>query len=1787
MGLSLLRRSALLALALALPLLGQDDAYKAQYQVNYKRFTRGDDVKVADEAWGRLEWFRERMGGDLSPDFSRRLLEEAERERTKYPALFKSAFAPEVPAAIPAAAWTNIGPTTSNFTQNGVTLTKVDSGRLRNILPDTTDSTGNTVYVLASGGGLWKTTNFLNAAPSWTPLTDAIGSNMSGAATFGRVTTTLYVGAGDPFDNGVGGFMVKSTNGGATWSTAVQLGTASKIYDVKVDASLGSDIVLVGTNVGLYRSTDGGSTYAAVASIAASTKVWSITKTSAGWLAAIQSTANSAGALYLSTDLGATWSAISVTALIGAGRITLAVGAPNDNVTYAYCAITAGTAQFDLLRSSDGGLSWTALAITAKAPTNSNADNTTMDLMHDQAWYNHMILVDPTDATRNTVYLGGNYSSAKTVNGGSTWTLITNWLAQYTLPYAHADFHCAAFSTFGGVSRLYFGTDGGIFTSTDGGSTWDDTKNKGLVNHLIYALAANPGVAGSALVGLQDNGTRIRLSTSSVFNQIRGGDGFGVAWAQDVTSATAVSMSSYVYNSIRRATTSPVVDQGNWTSFVTGLGSTSSTDNGASYYFVTPLITPPAGADPSGQVFFTYGNGSTGTNSKKIFQSSSTGWTAIYTAPTTGTGANVYVRAVSHGIGVSPTSLQTIAAAGNGGYVLLTSNGGSTWTPVFLGSTGTDGQNIGWTGFNSNIAWANNNLLYICSESVTAGAAHVAKSANGGTTWTRADALLPDVPVTKLVVDPGDATGNTVYAATWLGVYRTTNGGTSWSVFGTGLPQGRATDIWIAPDSTSIRVSTWGRGVWEIAVPLAPSILAQPAAATAAVGHTATFTVRATGSGTLTYLWKKNGNPISLATADTYTTPTLTLADTGAAYSCDVTNSVSTTSSASATLTVQALGGLTSVPSTTVTAIPDAVSASTPGAAVEVPFVISGVTGTVGEVTVSMYLTHSYVGDLVITLVAPDNSTVIVSNGAGAGSGAASNTAAFGSSCGTYAVLSDLGSASIDAQSSPPAIVGTFRPSFPLTAFNGKSPNGTWKLRFQDFGVADTGSFVCGILSIKPFLSGPSITLAPTTATMVQGGTQTFTPTVTNGSTNLVTWSATSGILAATETSSGNVQTYTAPNTGTSATITATTQDAPIASAFSAITLVAPSAVTVTVTPAAIEMMIGSGTQQFASTVSPITNTAVNWSIAGGSGLSATGLFNASGLASGNYTVTATSLALTSPPISGSATVTLVAPSAVTVAVSPTTTSVLVGSTKQFTPTVSGVTPTNQGVTWSVTGTGGTINATTGLFTATTAGTCTVTATNTFSGKTASATVTVNTPASVALAPTAITMVQGGTQAFTPTVTGGASATVTWSATSGSISAGPTASGVAQTYTAPASGTTDTVTTTTVDAPNATASSTVTLVAPNAITVGVTPATVEMMVGSGTQQFTSTVSTITNTAVNWSVTGGAGLSATGLFSSTGLAAGAYTVTATSQAAPSRAGTATVTLIAPSSVSVAVSPGTPAILVGGTQQFTATVGGLAASHQGVTWSVSGGGTITSAGLFTGTTAGTFTVTATNAFSGVQGTAPVTVQTPVSIFSFAASKPIISAGSSTTLAWAIANSTSQSIDNGPGAVAAAGSVSVTPSATTTYSLTAQGPGGPVTRTVTITVVALPSITTFSVTPTIILPNRSATLLATFSGGIGGISPGVGAVVSGSQTLTPLLSASATYTLVVTNAAGDAVSATATVTVSPSLNFDLNADGIADLRDLLAFAKYFGSSTALADFNGDGQVDDLDLAILMAGL
>ena len=82
-----------------------------------------------------------------------------------------------------------------------------------------------------------------------------------------------------------------------------------------------------------------------------------------------------------------------------------------------------------------------------------------------------------------------------------------------------------------------------------------------------------------------------------------------------------------------------------------------------------------------------------------------------------------------------------------------------------------------------------------------------------------------------------------------------------------------------------------------------PAITTHPNDQTVAENGTATFTVAASGSG-LTYQWQVNGLDISGANSDSYTTPTLSLADNGGNYRCVVANTHGSVTSNVAILTV-------------------------------------------------------------------------------------------------------------------------------------------------------------------------------------------------------------------------------------------------------------------------------------------------------------------------------------------------------------------------------------------------------------------------------------------------------------------------------------------------------------------------------------------------------------------------------------------------------------------------------------------------------------------------------------------------------------------------------------------------------------------------------------------------------------------------------------------------------------------------------------------------------------------
>jgi Bacterial Ig-like domain (group 3) len=718
--------------------------------------------------------------------------------------------------------WVPIGPTGANYESNGSFSGHVrDSGRARKFLPHPTDP--DTLFFLTSGGGLWVTHNFTAANTTWTPLTDDLPTTSGGSMAFGRTPDVIYLGTGDPFDEiNIGGSMVKTTDGGQTWSPAFDLGAALGVRDVLVDMSGADDVIIAATDDGLYRSGDSGATYARIlggpGQLFEGRVFWTVVKTSAGLIANGQTCAGSAATtrpgascgtqstMYVSTDLGLTWAPVPDTAIgfTGTGRTTLAVAAPGDSVVYAFAENTASTDQKDLFRSTDGGLNWTALNINPKVPTNPNSDNPNMDLMHGQAFYNQMILVDPRDPARNTVYLGGNLSSAKTSDGGVTWTLLSTWLydvdgaPNHNLPYVHADFHTAAISTAGATPTLMFGNDGGIFVSKDEGVSWTSDKNNGLQTHLLYTIASTPGFPNSVFGGFQDNGTRVREGDTGIYNQSVGGDGISATYSQN-NGNLAVTTLPNNSNRFQLQNQTPEVTE-RWLSI--------SVPAAIANLFFTPVTIPDLTASPTGKIYYT---ASAGRVNKVDFSGALPAVSIVATSGAGGVPAGVTFRPGPRGIGVSPLDLQHIGVPASGGRVVLTSNGGTSWTAVSINTLVP-----GFQSFMQSVTYGDNSTIFATSVAPLAGAVRVARSNDGGVSWTRADSGLPDVQIEKIYFDPSDPTRQTVLAATYDGVYRSTDQGATWASYGTGLPNVFVRDIYMPPDGSFIRVATYGRGFWEL-----------------------------------------------------------------------------------------------------------------------------------------------------------------------------------------------------------------------------------------------------------------------------------------------------------------------------------------------------------------------------------------------------------------------------------------------------------------------------------------------------------------------------------------------------------------------------------------------------------------------------------------------------------------------------------------------------------------------------------------------------------------------------------------------------------------------------------------------------------------------------------------------------------------------------------------------------------------------------------------------------------
>lgn len=171
--------------------------------------------------------------------------------------------------------------------------------------------------------------------------------------------------------------------------------------------------------------------------------------------------------------------------------------------------------------------------------------------------------------------------------------------------------------------------------------------------------------------------------------------------------------------------------------------------------------------------------------------------------------------------------------------------------------------------------------------------------------------------------------------------------------------------------------------------------------------------------------------------------------------------------------------------------------------------------------------------------------------------------------------------------------------------------------------------------------------------------------------------------------------------------------------------------------------------------------------------------------------------------------------------------------------------------------------------------------------------------------------------------------------------------------------------------------------------------------------------------------------------------------------------------------------------------------------------------------------------------------------------------------------------------PGNIAATSgtAVSISPTATTIYTLTVTPSGGSAaTATATVTVDPTPTVSSFTATPTLITAGSSSSLSATFAGGTGVINPGNIAVTSGTPvSVNP--TANTTYILTVTPPVGSVnVVAQTTVTVSngavtAAITIDPSTPGLAATDQLLGMnlAAWYdidtNASAIVSAFKGAG--------------
>lgn len=686
----------------------------------------------------------------------------------KYPIISSSNFTQSM------SAWTNLGPYsyTSLANDYGWGL-----GRIDRIAFHPTDA--NTFFVGTASGGLWKTSN---GGTSWYCLTEELFTpGISGIICSYADPNTLYVLTGEgEGTNGYFNYMgagkstgvYKSTNGGTTWTKTGQLFDDNQYIAFQlIQHPTKPNVLYAATSEGLYSTIDGGDHWVRSSNVETRDIVFNPQRPEFIYVDRVTNLK-----LYLMTN-DTIVNPIDITDPVNSGTyVAMAVSPNQPNTVMLLVSKSAGTSGHDFKGLYKGTFTYNSTTPASSTVTFSTVITSPNILGNaadgseagGQAWYDMGIALKPSNA--NTLITCGTTVWRSTTQGTNIAAVTEYFQTASPLPYIHPDVHRVTYNPVNGY--LYACTDGGIYKSTDDGTTWTDISS-GLSISQFYNISGVESNPNLILGGTQDNGTFFRNTNSTNFKRVRGADGFSTAINPTNTNKIYWTENPKVFKSTDGGATNSVV-----------LDASDGTTTDGSF----PEIRLNNDYPDTIAVF----------NKSSLYISKNGG------ATWGGNTGSLFTRDFSF---CGDDNKKAYAVKGDGSTSMRVCNDIFAASPVW-NTKALIGAIKNYTCIETYPTYSNWIWLGAGTYSATA---RVIFSSNGGDNWTDFTGSLPALPINCMKVD----INGTLYVGTDVGVFIRKLGDTDWTPFSNGLPRVPVTEIVINNTAGLIRVSTLGRGVWS------------------------------------------------------------------------------------------------------------------------------------------------------------------------------------------------------------------------------------------------------------------------------------------------------------------------------------------------------------------------------------------------------------------------------------------------------------------------------------------------------------------------------------------------------------------------------------------------------------------------------------------------------------------------------------------------------------------------------------------------------------------------------------------------------------------------------------------------------------------------------------------------------------------------------------------------------------------------------------------------------------